>query len=143
MAAWDDVEQWDFVVAAAPDACIPAFRRAMNAKSTFNPRQAIWTLSVDGLTATATYRGRGRLGARLAALWPRRPEQEWPAIATHLRMQIWHYDDVTGSTECSLWVAHDATTPDVRAPVAPFRSYMSEVESALRALDSGMWVTKE
>jgi len=143
MAARDDVEQWDFVVAASSDACLAAFYRAMNAKSAFNVRQAKWTLSVDGLTATAVYRGRGRLGGRLAALWPRRPEQESPAIARHLRMQVWHYDEVTGSSECSIWVAQDATSPNVGAAVAPFRSYMCEVESALRALDSGLRVTKE
>ncbi len=139
----DDVEQWDFVVAAPSDACLAAFCRAMNAKSSFNARQVKWTLSVDGWTATAVYRGRGRLGARLAALWPGRPAPEWPTIARHLRMQVWHYDEVTGSTECSLWVAQDATSPNFGAPAAPFRNYMSEVESALRALDSGLRVTKE
>ena len=143
MAARDDVEQWDFVVAASSDACLAAFYRAMNAKSAFNVRQAKWTLSVDGLTATAVYRGRGRLGARLVALWPGRREQEWHPIARHLRMQVWHYDEVTRSTDCSLWVEQDATTTDVGAPVAPFRSYMSEVESALRALDSDLRVTKQ
>jgi hypothetical protein len=142
MGFLDHQKQWDFIVNATPDACLAAFAGAMAGKSGLNLRKAKWDVSRAGSRAVAEYRGRGGLGAGVAVLSRRVAEVEEVAIGSKLEFKVSNHDRGTGTTECSLWLAQRGTQFGLTADAGFFRSYMNEVERALRAMDQGLRVSK-
>ena len=138
----DHRKQWNFVVKASPEACVGAFARAMDGKSVFSARKAKWEVSRQGKGAVATYKGRGGLVAAASVLSGRVADVEATAVGSRLQMEVTRYDASGGVTECSLWLASRGTQHGLTVDAGFFRSYMNEVESALRALDPGLRATK-
>ncbi len=142
MGLQDHNKQWDFVVRAQPDACLAAFVGAMAGKSAFSMRKAKWDVSRAASRAVAEYRGRGGLVAGVSVLSQRVADAEGAAIGSKLEFKVSTPDPASGRTNCSLWLAERRTQLGFTADAGFLRSYMNEVEAALRALDSGLQVTK-
>ena len=151
MGILDHKRTWQFTLNATPKSCTDAFVLAMTqSKGALSLKKAAWKVRSENIADSAArmvarYEGRAGIGAAVTPLSRQATLTHEAAVGSEISFSVHRKEQnsPTAPTVCSLWVSSHGTRLLVFTADAPiFRSYMLEVERALRKVDVSLRVDK-